>query len=514
MSSSGSSPLGIPASCSRTFVCNCPSAWSLAPPIPVSLPPSRLLSPPPVDSGFPPSFPCSGGHPDFVLSSLPHRPASVLSSLPRRPASQCTLFCFVVFARCRLGLCESYFNILDNNMVQGFPLQEEGYILLEEKDDTFLPDTSPSRAPQPYIPLLAPSPLGPFSNNIIPKLSGLCKLKFSAAESMMRTTAIDCYQAFAPFLANVICCPQLHATLVILVGQSSKETGLLALDATHANHCLSDIQQILVSQGANSSLADICSVHPLNLTEGACPVNDVNGVESAVDSSKLLAACKKVDPVNECCSQICQNAILEAARKIALRDGGLPSADGARMLPEHFSKIDDCRNIILRWLASRLDPSSAKQVLRRISNCNINRVCPLVFPDAKTVARDCVDVIGNRTACCNTVNNFVSHLQKQSFITNLQALDCAATFGLQLQRMNISTNVYSLCHITLKDFSLQESGCLLPSLPSDATFDQSSGVSFTCDLNDNIAAPWPSSQSSSSSSCNKCTEHYCLAEHL
>lgn len=49
-----------------------------------------------------------------------------------------------------------------------------------------------------------------------------------------------------------------------------------------------------------------------------------------------------------------------------------------------------------------------------------------------------------------------------------------------------------------------ESGCLLPSLPSDATFDPSSGISFTCDLNDNIAAPWPSASQASSSSCNKC----------
>lgn len=51
-----------------------------------------------------------------------------------------------------------------------------------------------------------------------------------------------------------------------------------------------------------------------------------------------------------------------------------------------------------------------------------------------------------------------------------------------------------------------EYGCLLPSLPSDAVFDQTSGVSFLCDLNDNIPAPWPStSQGSSSSACNKCT---------
>ena len=82
-------------------------------------------------------------------------------------------------------------------------------------------------------------------------------------------------------------------------------------------------------------------------------------------------------------------------------------------------------------------------------------VCPLVFPDTKSVAKECGNVIKNHTACCHSMSNYVSHLQKQSFITNLQALDCAALLGLQLQKMNVSTNIYTFCHITLKDFSLQ-----------------------------------------------------------
>lgn len=51
--------------------------------------------------------------------------------------------------------------------------------------------------------------------------------------------------------------------------------------------------------------------------------------------------------------------------------------------------------------------------------------------------------------------SYVAHLQKQSFITNLQALNCASFLGEKLQKMNVSTNVYSSCQITLKDFSLQ-----------------------------------------------------------
>nr|XP_027088031.1 uncharacterized GPI-anchored protein At1g61900-like [Coffea arabica] len=48
-----------------------------------------------------------------------------------------------------------------------------------------------------------------------------------------------------------------------------------------------------------------------------------------------------------------------------------------------------------------------------------------------------------------------------------------------------------------------ESGCLLPSLPSDAVFDSATGLSFLCDLNDNIPAPWPAPSQLPASSCNK-----------
>ncbi|XP_043688944.1 uncharacterized GPI-anchored protein At1g61900 isoform X2 [Telopea speciosissima] len=384
---------------------------------------------------------------------------------------------------------------------------KKGSLLVEKKGNAILPATSPRQAPQPYIPQLAPSPLAPFTNNTVPKLSGLCTLNFSSAESMLSMTAIDCSSSFAPFLANVICCPQLEATLMILIGQSGKDTGMLALNMAHANHCLSDVEQILAGQGANVYLQKICSIHPVNLTEASCPVENVNEFESIVDSSSLLAACEKIDPVNECCSQKCQNAIAEAARKIALKNYSLSSMDGDDLLPEHSSKIDDCKSIVLRWLSSRLEPSSSKKVLRGLSSCNVNKVCPLFFPDTRHVTKDCGNGMSNQTACCIAMESYVSHLQRQSFITNLQALNCAALLGMKLQKADITKNVYSLCHITLKDFSLQvglqESGCLLPSLPSDATFDQTAGVSFLCDLNDNIAAPWPSASQLQTSSCNK-----------
>ncbi|CAN1222429.1 Uncharacterized GPI-anchored protein At1g61900 [Linum grandiflorum] len=366
--------------------------------------------------------------------------------------------------------------------------------------DPWLPELSPNGAPQPFLPLLAPSPLSPFTNSTIPRLSGECMLNFTAAESLMSTTSIDCSAFFAPLLANVICCPQLEATLTVLIGQASRSSNLLALSSNASRYCLSDIEQMLIGQGAAGNLRRICSIHHSNLTQGACPVKDVEEFEKSVESSKLLAACKNVDPVKECCEQVCENAISEAAAKIA---GESPS-----VLRRNSTRIGDCKSIVLRWLASKLDHSRANEVLRRLTNCNVNKVCPLVFPNMKHVAKGCSSTIHNETECCEAMDSYVSHLQKQSLITNLQALDCSTTLAMKLQKSNITSDIYSLCHISLKDFSLQgletESGCLLPSLPSDATFDQSSGISFICDLNDNIPAPWPSSSSQlSASSCNK-----------
>ncbi|KAK4258996.1 hypothetical protein QN277_005378 [Acacia crassicarpa] len=386
-------------------------------------------------------------------------------------------------------------------------------IEMDSHVSSMIPGIPPLGAPQPLLPLLAPSPLVPFTNTSIPKLSGFCPLNFTAAESLMSMTAIDCFESFAPLAANIICCPQLEATLSILIGQSSKQTDMLALNRTLSKYCLSDAKQILIAQGAIHSLTQMCSIHSLNLTEASCPVKDVNEFHDIVDTSKLLVACEKIDPIKECCNQMCQNAILEAATKIASKGSDLLSLDGPHVLPEHSTRINDCRTIVLRWLSGELDPFNAKKILRGISNCNVNKVCPLVLPDVWHVAKACGDGINNKTVCCDAMEVYVSHLQRQSFLTNLQALDCAETLAMKLQKSNITEDVYSLCHVSLKDFSLQvnhvdvsvnsqEAGCLLPSLPSDLTLD-TTGISFSCDLNDNIPAPWPSTSQVATSACNK-----------
>ena len=82
-------------------------------------------------------------------------------------------------------------------------------------------------------------------------------------------------------------------------------------------------------------------------------------------------------------------------------------------------------------------------------------VCPLEFPDMKYVADACGNAISNKTGCCLAMESYVTHLQKQSLVTNLQALDCATSLEMKLRKSNITKNVYDLCHISLKDFSLQ-----------------------------------------------------------
>jgi len=117
----------------------------------------------------------------------------------------------------------------------------------------------------------------------------------------MSIIATDCWASFALYLAIVVCCPQFDAIVVIIIGQSSKYSRSLALNKTHAKHCLSDVEKIIESQGANDNLQNICSFHLENLIEFSCPVTDVDEFERTMDSSRLMVACGRTDPVNECC---------------------------------------------------------------------------------------------------------------------------------------------------------------------------------------------------------------------
>lgn len=82
-------------------------------------------------------------------------------------------------------------------------------------------------------------------------------------------------------------------------------------------------------------------------------------------------------------------------------------------------------------------------------------VCPLEFKKPSDVINACRDLASPNPSCCLTLNVYVATLQRQMLITNRQAINCATLFGSMLQKGGITTDIYELCNVDLKDFSLQ-----------------------------------------------------------
>ena len=74
------------------------------------------------------------------------------------------------------------------------------------------------------------------------------------------------------------------------------------------------------------------------------------------------------------------------------------------------------------------------------------------MPVAKTCG--CSSTPSNMT-CCKALDGYLLDVQQQMLITNLQALRCVTLLASMLQNMSVSADIYSLCEIDLKDFSLQ-----------------------------------------------------------
>lgn len=353
------------------------------------------------------------------------------------------------------------------------------------------------RYPYPQEPL---SPMYPsFPTTYEPVLTGKCPVNFSSISSIMDKTASDCSQPLAAVVGNVICCPQLSGLLHIFQGYYSTSSNRLVLQDTVANDCFSDIISILVSRGANITIPTICSIKSSNLTGGSCPVKDVITFENTVNTSKLLEACSIIDPLKECCRPVCQPAVINAALQISVRQSEMKGNENIVGEPSHFDALNDCKGVVYSWLSSKLSPDDAITAFRTLSACKVNKVCPLKFEQPLEVIKACRNVAAPSPSCCSSLNTYIAGIQKQMLITNKQAIICATMFGSMLRRGGVMTNIYELCDVDLKDFSLQaygqQAGCLLRSLPADMVFDNSTGFSFTCDLTDNIAAPWPSSSS-------------------
>ncbi|GJW24947.1 uncharacterized GPI-anchored protein-like protein isoform X1 [Tanacetum coccineum] len=328
-----------------------------------------------------------------------------------------------------------------------------------------------------------------------PVLTGRCPFNFSSISNIMDKTASDCSQLIAPLVGNVICCPQFGSSLHIFQGHYTKDSDSLVLQNTTADDCFSDIVEVLASRGANGSVPAMCSFKSSNLTGQSCPVKDINTFEKTVNTSKLLDACSVIDPLKECCRSVCQPAIMEAAFKISSSQS-LVGENTDTGLSTHSDVLNDCKGVVYSWLSRKLPSEAADSSFRILSACKVNKVCPLEFKQPVEVIKACRNVSASSPSCCTSLNSYIGGIQRQMLITNRQAILCASFLGSMLRKGGVLTDIYELCDVDLKDFSLQ--GCLLRSLPADVVYDNSSGFSFTCDLSDNIAAPWPSSSSMTS----------------
>ncbi|GAB4825582.1 hypothetical protein Ancab_008456 [Ancistrocladus abbreviatus] len=363
-------------------------------------------------------------------------------------------------------------------------------------------EISPSVLPHYPVPQEPVPPMYPtFPPAHDPILSGRCSMNFSAISSILDRTASDCYQPLATVLGNVICCPQFSSLLHIFQGYYSIGSDKLILQNSVANDCFSDVVNILASRGANSTIPSLCSLNSSILTGGSCPVKDVHTFEKLVNTSKLLEACSSVDPLKECCLPVCQPALVNAALKLSA--GNLTVIGSNDMIggTVNVDAVNDCKMVVYSWLSRKLSSEAANAAFRILFACKINKVCPLDFRQPSEVIKACRNVAAPSPSCCSSLNAYVGGIQKQMLITNKQAIICATVFASMLQNAGVMTNVYQLCDVNLKDFTLQafgQQGCLLRSLPADVVFDNSSGYGFTCDLNDDTEAPWPSSSSLSS----------------
>ncbi|EPS68793.1 hypothetical protein M569_05967, partial [Genlisea aurea] len=361
---------------------------------------------------------------------------------------------------------------------------------------TFEPiQISPALIPNYSRPVGSLPPMDPsYPNTYNPVLTGRCPVNFSAVSSIIERTASDCDQPLAEVVGNVICCPQFHSLLHIFQGFYSSDSDKLVLQISDADDCFQDIISILSSRGASNSIPAICTAKSSNITGGSCPVKDTSSFERLVNTSELLEQCGNIDPLKECCRPICQPVIMDAALKISAFQTS--ESDDASGGPNPTDVLNDCRGVVHSYISKKLSLEAANTAFRVLSACKVNKACPLDLKEPGEVISSCRNVSSPSASCCSSLSTYMDGVQKQMLITNRQAILCSIMLGSMLRKGGVMTNIFDLCDVDLEDFSLQvygKQGCLLGSLPTDMIYDNSTGFSFTCDLRDNIAAPWPSS---------------------
>ncbi|KAL2329324.1 hypothetical protein Fmac_022751 [Flemingia macrophylla] len=316
---------------------------------------------------------------------------------------------------------------------------------------------SPAVLPKFPYPTESLPPMYPtFPTRYKPVLTGKCPVNFSHPDisSILDKTASDCTGPLAAIVGNVICCPQFSSLIHIFQGFFNMKSDKLVLPSAVADHCYSDIISILASRRANSTIPTLCSIKSSNLTGGSCPVKDDSTFEKTVNTSKLLEACSTVDPLKECCRPVCQPAIMDAALQISGRQMMINNENMAGEM-NHTDYLNDCKGVVYSYLSKKLSFEAANSAFRKLSACKVNKVCPLTFNEPTEVINACRNVAAPSPSCCSSLNTYIAGVQKQMLITNKQAIICATIFGSMLRGGGVMTNIYQLCDVDLKDFSIQ-----------------------------------------------------------
>lgn len=85
----------------------------------------------------------------------------------------------------------------------------------------------------------------------------------------------------------------------------------------------------------------------------------------------------------------------------------------------------------------------------------LHAACPLDLKQPLEVIGQCQNVAAPSPSCCSSLIAYIAKLQKQMLITNRQAIMCSIALGSMLRKGGVMANIYELCDVDLKDFSLQ-----------------------------------------------------------
>jgi len=92
-----------------------------------------------------------------------------------------------------------------------------------------------------------------------------------------------------------------------------------------------------------------------------------------VNTSKLVEACRTVDPLKECCRPVCQPAIMDATLQISGRQMMINNDDHMAGEMNHTDYLNDCKGVVYSYLSKQLSIEAANKAFRILSACKVNK---------------------------------------------------------------------------------------------------------------------------------------------